>query len=547
MYKNISPVQSINELQFVEKHHPGVYFVPLNLDTLLHCELYEKRFLNPVFYLDSNFHIESSKDSENFTDLIPSISHILAIQSEFIAYLRFYYYQIIYINSLIRRIIEKDNINSIHVSGWHLNKSVPLTDANYFTSRIVENIFGDLVKSIVTQNNKQLSYVNNYSINEVQNTQVLINSFGYNFSRLTKALNRKNITTSSLVFGSLSYKQRMVLCLRGRKSVKFAEKCETTTKDSIDLSSVILEDKCKEELINERIKELIPYFETQLNKCRILDSFIENNRPVLTASYSMRGIDGYLLEKSMQMNIPAIGISHGTVAPAFNENDKIYKKIISEAVFTGSCTHIAVQSKITQDALRTLEVRGEPILTGNLIFAETKQKETKFILYAVTLKDFFGMQFFGVEMYYEFIENLNCLNLLQKKTKIPVIVQLHPSAKKSKEKLQRLFPMLKFSVKCVSDCLKSSILTISYSSTVIEDSLHSQVPVILFDQWSRYQHCHAETEPSIENKAMYYVQSIEKLILAVQTICSSKNIEFSEYIFAGKSSTNFDSLIKKIL
>ena len=40
------------------------------------------------------------------------------------------------------------------------------------------------------------------------------------------------------------------------------------------------------------------------------------------------------------------------------------------------------------------------------------------------------------------------------------------------------------------------MVTISFSSTIIEDSLYSGVPVILFDRWNRYQHCNAEKNPS---------------------------------------------------
>ena len=38
----------------------------------------------------------------------------------------------------------------------------------------------------------------------------------------------------------------------------------------------------------------------------------------------------------------------------------------------------------------------------------------KNIMYAVTLKDFVGYQFYGVEMYYEFYQNLKELNKFAK-------------------------------------------------------------------------------------------------------------------------------------
>ena len=126
-------------------------------------------------------------------------------------------------------------------------------------------------------------------------------------------------------------------------------------------------------------------------------------------------------------------------------------------------------------------------------------------------------------------------------------MQLHPSVVKSKEKLQKLFPVLKFSTKNITTCLKNSILTISYSSTVIEDSLYSNVPVILFDQWKRYQHCNAELDPSLKNKAIYYVTDMDGLITSIQTVISSKNSVFSEYIFTGTRSENFQALLEKLI
>ena len=47
--------------------------------------------------------------------------------------------------------------------------------------------------------------------------------------------------------------------------------------------------------------------------------------------------------------------------------------------------------------------------------------------------------------------------------------------------------------------LNKSFVTISFSSTVIEDSLYSNVPVILFDRWGRYKHCRAEVNVKSKN------------------------------------------------
>ena len=77
---------------------------------------------------------------------------------------------------------------------------------------------------------------------------------------------------------------------------------------------------------------------------------------------------------------------------------------------------------------------------------------------------------------------------------------------------------LEFTQKKISEVLKNVFVTISFSSTVIEDSLYSNIPVILFDRWKRYKHCNSE-----------------------------ENINFNEHIFSGNSKKNINSLISKLL
>ena len=45
--------------------------------------------------------------------------------------------------------------------------------------------------------------------------------------------------------------------------------------------------------------------------------------------------------------------------------DKIYKKIIAEAVFSGESKYFAIQSKIMMESLKTHKINGKKIQTGN--------------------------------------------------------------------------------------------------------------------------------------------------------------------------------------
>jgi hypothetical protein len=547
MYKNISPVQSVSELKFVELYKKDIYFIPLNMETLLHCCIYKKQFLNPLKYLDYSFHARALTDEHKFINGLPCFSKYVSMQSEIISILRFYFNQIFFLEYLLNTIINNENISNIIVSGWNITSAFTYSNENYFTSRIVVCLFGDRVTSIADVCKKTPPVVHDYIFKRFQQPQIIINTYGYNFNRLLKASNQRNVSVAALSFENLKFRNKIISLIRGYNHVKYESTIHPISATSVEPFSITLESKTKEKLFNERIIEIVPHFLTQLNKCRIIDKLLEYKPPSFLASFAMRGVDGYLLEKSHLLSIPSMVIPHGTIAPAINKFDKMYKNNIAEAVFSGVCSFVALQSKITQNALKTITIRAQPKLTGNLIFAEASQIRRKHILYAVTLKSFSGLQFFGVEMYYEFLEDLTCLVNLQESIGLPVLVQLHPSARESKDSLEKLFPQLKFSSNNISTCLKNSILTISYSSTVIEDALYSKVPVILFDQWKRYQHCHAETDPSTENKAVYYVTDFEGLNEATRTVISSKNTEFSEYIVPGDSSKNFGILLKEIL
>ena len=127
------------------------------------------------------------------------------------------------------------------------------------------------------------------------------------------------------------------------------------------------------------------------------------------------------------------------------------------------------------------------------------------------------------------------------------MVKLHPAARQLKSLLEDEFPELSFATDNLQNLLSKSLVTISFSSSVIEDSLYSNVPVILFDPWSRYQHCGAELDTSKGNKAIYYVKEIKSLINAIKTLEESSCIDFEEYTVPGSSEDNLKNLLETLL
>ena len=148
-------------------------------------------------------------------------------------------------------------------------------------------------------------------------------------------------------------------------------------------------------------------------------------------------------------------------------------------------------------------------------------------------------------MYYEFLDNLDLLNKLAQRYHLDFLIKPHPSEDRCIDDLEKVFTNLKFTKKRISRVLKNVFVTISFSSTVIEDSLCSNVPVILLDRWKRYKHCKSEENVKKKNSAVYYVNNENDLVECLNTIKNSQDISFNDYIFPGSVKNNISNLINK--
>ena len=244
-------------------------------------------------------------------------------------------------------------------------------------------------------------------------------------------------------------------------------------------------------------------------------------------------------------------ISHGTITRSYDQFDKIYKEYIAEGVFLGNSNIKTLQSKICKKSLETLNVKGTTVETGNLVFSENVNNTTKnknIITYAVTSKRLTALQIHGVEYFFEFYRNLEALNEFSKNKEYRIIVHLHPGIKNNKQNFKKIFKNLDFKTGDISTSLKKSFLTLSYSSTVIEDSLYNKVPVILLDlHKKKYIHFESETNPEKLDKALYYIDNISDLRKCVQSVRQSKNINFNQYIYDRPSKTNIANLFMNYL
>ena len=74
---------------------------------------------------------------------------------------------------------------------------------------------------------------------------------------------------------------------------------------------------------------------------------------------------------------------------------------MSEELISNSHKYFCSQSKIAKNFIKSSQFKSKNLNTGNLIFAEVRKKSNKFLLYAVTARDFVNMHFLGCETFFE--------------------------------------------------------------------------------------------------------------------------------------------------
>jgi len=557
VHKNICLAQTAEELKFILNNiKVPLTVVPLDLDVQLYCILKKINFINPNHLIKENFYVKALNESERLTNSLDFGNiNVESIKKEYAAIIRFYFNASVFLTEVIKEINLKNSIDKIFVSGWNDYKTV-FYPKNYFISDMAKILLHNnkieiISKKTTTSINEDADFEYEIYPKKIKSDKIIfLSNAGYNFSRIIFWCIKKRYNIALPFFNRRKIND-WILKFLGVKFINFSKKkISNDKKIKLPDISYFYDKKDFSEILNYRKNQVIGYL-TELNcKYQAINSFFEKNKPSLIISNILRGLPGFYIESGNKNNIPTLAISHGTVSKAFNEKDIIYKKIIAQAVFSEKSKYTALQSKIAKEALKTIPVEGKVLETGNIIFAEKLSQNTKRkknILVAVTLKNFFCLQYYGVEMYFEFLKNLDGFNLLAKNKKLNFLIQLHPSAYSSIDLLKKVYKNLDFTTKKIEKNLTASFATISYSSTSIEDSLNCKVPVILFDPSNRYKHCDSISDPKIKNKAIYYVNSEEDLVIALNTIKESEDINFDQYLYNGAYTKNIEKLLSSIL
>jgi len=540
MYKIIAPVQTVDELLFVKKSQPNAVILPLELSTLLYCNKNKFSFIDPSIYSDNNLHLEIIEHTNCVLANISISSGVIAFDSYFMGVCRFYLHLVFFIKILVDRIVETDPKTSFLVSGYDKGSNHFFSENFYYVSKILNTIFSDRTSSLQGESKPTVFDTENFVLDTKRfpKVDVLIPGLGYNFDRLSRAAAALNLKVGILSVEQRSLISRAYHKLKGVRIIDTASLFSSANKSKV-FHWYFTPSDLVDDLLNDHLRDNLHILNSEFNKCLYFRNTIALISPKISASMATRGYLGAFLDDNSVSSTNSICIPHGSVTAPRIDNDYSYRTTIAEAVFFGKTKFLALQSKIALQAYQAHKPTGEPIISGNLIFNEREKLSSsrrQILLYAVTLKNLHNMQFYGVETYYEFFDNLKKLVLVASQVDVPIVVKLHPAIACLKDTLSDAFPSLEFVSDGLKALLDSTLLTISFSSTVIEDSLCSGIPVVLFDSHCRYQHCSDEG-------GVFYVTNPDELVGVIQLILSSPSFDFSDHTIEGKSADN----LKKIL
>lgn len=560
MSKIISLVQSVEEIQFIlKKFNKKIIIVPLDLEAQLYCINNNIDFHDPLNLIKNSFHYETIKTSRDLLNNLDykDIKHE-SHQKEIKAFLRFRIHAIAFILEIVNQLKLQKKIDEIVLSGWDTYYDT-YSPKNYFISKTIINLIDDIkittLKEISHEDHSD-KFIYDYSIlNSKLNLDkeyIYLSNLGYNFFRIIFILIKKNKKILTISFNKIGFFKKIIYTIMGVEFIEL-KKNERKIINIVELLKVNFKFKEKDlsKLLNIRIDQEKKNVINMINKSYLIDELFKKLKIKYVITNVTRGIFGYFIDVAKNLKIPSMCIPHGTLSKNFDEFDIIYKKTISESITSKNATFNISQSNISKKFYeQNIKNYNNIINTGNLIFSKNNNRlnQSKKILYAVTVKNLQSIQLLGVEMYYEFINNLYFLSNFSKKYNYRILVKLHPGIYNQFYLLKKIFPQLEFSKEKISSKIfNECFLTMSFSSTVIEDSLNSLRPVILFDRWKRYKHCEAETNLDKKNSAVYYVNDEAGLFKCINTIKASEKINFSDFVNLEDYNKNINKLVKRYI
>jgi hypothetical protein len=551
--KNLSLgiVQRISEYEYLIKRIPlkkkNFYMIPLNLETLIYYKKNNINYIDLTDYLDNKIHKEALK---TFQKIVPQINKEFLknnlMKTRYKGIIRKYYNSIFFINKTINQIEKKFIINDIYVSGWD---SYNFNDMkkNFFVSRIVYELYKDKlnIKLVSKLQNKFFSKKLKLILpKKIDYDYIYVNNLGYNFKKIVLGnfiFDRFKILTPD--DKNLGLIKKFIYNFLLVRFIKIKQ--EKSKKSSMNLSIINFKIKNKKivKLLNFRHQHVRDELENLIDQKKQYMQLFDIKKPSKIFLNNSRGINKYLIEFSNKEKILCFLISHGTLSYQKNYYGKLYNDTIAEEVVEKTAYNCA-QTELAYSYLKNITKKKNILRTGNLIFSSGISKGKENFLYAVTSRDFINTQYFGIETFYEFFDNLKFLNNYSKKNNLKIIVKLHPGVMYLNKELPHFFANLYFSTDDIQKLLKNLKAVISFSSTVIEDALNLKVPVILLDRWKRYNHF-SQINFIKRTKIKNYINNEKELDNIVKNFdIFKKKFLFKKVISEKNSFDNFKKLLK---
>ena len=404
---------------------------------------------------------------------------------------------IIYKNKIIVTSEKEKAINYLLISLYEKSQSIFNTTSfnNYptFIFKILNSITLSLLK------NKRIIWTTNYSekfkdlLEDAKNIDKNLTFITYFISNQNSYVNfiRGIVQIIKLMFQRNKHYAKLFPIVDDFFSIKN----ELSFLKKIENNKI----KCVSNFIIDFLGNIIIQSEALFKNSEIL---IKKTHSNIFLGHNMHPLDGSILSNIFKKNnLKSILISHGSHTPQKTVLGRYVSDYLSLGLlYSPFATTVVCQSPLAYEAVKDKQlsfkiVKSPPIMWSKKNLINKKNHLDKFVILHASTCKFMHTRPWAYEDTFEFIENITKLiEVIEKIKDTLLIVRLRSFDELSFDSVKNNLPL---SNKCIiknynsvafEEDIINSDLMISYSSTTIEEAIHSGRPVGLFGLSKRYRH-----------------------------------------------------------
>lgn len=306
------------------------------------------------------------------------------------------------------------------------------------------------------------------------------------------------------------------------------------------------------------------------------------DRPILISHV---GIDIYGVagELFSLMKKPAVFVSHGGHPVPCSPAYEVELLNLCRGFMLGVFPVVALATPVQEAHLKYFKakydfVQSTGVRTGPLIFADLKVSEKRkarhalglsedecVVVHATTMKHRSGERFYFIETLDEFFVSVyDILSAIRSMERGRYILRLHPGFILDDEEIRTLLGnpsnLIIHRKGTFAQVLACADIIVSYSSTVIDEALLNNIPVLLYDRWSRYNHFKTEEfheNPMAESKKFFPVCYVKERAMLPKALAFLRDAQknggtqsdkaFAPYKFTKDYSANMLNFVREAL